>query len=76
MSNAINTTIECQKCGAKLGVNFGRCLGNGWPTCCGETMYLKRTRANIEKAVDDLMAPVAGILAKFSPTTKEGGDET
>ena len=56
MTEPRNSSVECQKCGAKLRVNFGKCLASGWPTCCGETMYLKSTQANIEKAVDGSVA--------------------
>lgn len=43
--------LECSACGKKARTNFGHSLRNGWPMCCGYTMRLLQTAANIEHAV-------------------------
>lgn len=43
--------LECTTCGRKDVTNFARSLRTGWPMCCGQTMMLVRTEANIEDAV-------------------------
>lgn len=40
--------VECDHCGYKQAVNVSKCLREGWPKCCGETMklnsYTKRSK--------------------------------
>ncbi len=35
-----NVLIRCTICGNEKTVDFGHCLGNGWPECCNYTMRL------------------------------------
>lgn len=35
-----DSKVECQECKKSEQVNFARCLGAGWPKCCGYTMRL------------------------------------
>jgi hypothetical protein len=32
--------LWCKKCGFTTKVDGGRCMKEGWPTCCGETMTI------------------------------------
>ena len=50
-----NSRVECRHCGASQQVDFGRCLRHGWPECCGETMMLLSTKANIGAAVGEIV---------------------
>jgi len=45
--------VECGNCGNKTVANFAHALRNGWPMCCGLTMMLIHTAANIEHAVGE-----------------------
>jgi len=46
-----DTIVECKKCGRRQHLDFKYGLVNGWSKCCGETMSIVETHANIEKAV-------------------------
>ena len=48
MSDSI---VKCLTCGKEEQVNFGFCLFKGWPKCCGYTMRLMNTDADIDNAV-------------------------
>ncbi len=50
-----NSQIKCQSCGAAAEVDFAKCLRSGWPECCGSTMELLSTQANIEHAVGEVV---------------------
>ena len=58
-----NTTVRCDKCSREQRVNFSVCLRTGWPKCCGYTMRLMTTKADIAAAVDEAFAPVREALA-------------
>lgn len=32
--------VWCLRCGSTFRVNVSRCMGHGWPECCGETMTI------------------------------------
>lgn len=32
--------VWCMKCGRSQEVNVAECIAEGWPQCCGETMWL------------------------------------
>lgn len=46
-----DTIVECRKCGRKQHLDFKYGLTNGWSQCCGETMRIIKTDADIDKAV-------------------------
>ena len=50
-----NSQIKCQSCGRAASVDFAKCLRDGWPECCGSTMELLSTQANIEQAVGQVI---------------------
>ena len=49
-----DTTVQCKKCGRKQHLMFANGLKNGWSQCCGYTMPIIQTTANIKKAVGAL----------------------
>ena len=52
--------VKCLHCGNEEKVNFGSCLGKGWPLCCGYTMRLmtKAKDIDIEGAVKNIVKEV------------------
>ncbi len=53
-----DTTVQCHKCGKKQHLKFANGLKNGWSICCGYTMTIIKTTANIEEAVKSLPVKV------------------
>ena len=39
-SDGMPTSCQCRKCRKVVIVDPKKCLQQGWPLCCGETMYL------------------------------------
>ena len=66
MNNRNDTKVKCSKCGKEKQVNFKECLGSGWPKCCGYTMRMINTKANIEQAVSESIRndPIIQLLSK------------
>ena len=52
-----DTPVSCSHCGKTDKVSFAYCLGHGWPKCCGYTMTMGKTEANIHDAVGSLFPP-------------------
>jgi hypothetical protein len=50
--------LRCSVCGRESTTNFSSSLRHGWEKCCGYTMTLVRTDADIGSAVGDVFAPV------------------
>lgn len=40
--------VKCIHCGTEETVNFGHCLGSGWPKCCNYTMRLMTRAKDID----------------------------
>ena len=57
--NRTDTVCRCHKCEREQRVSFAGSLRGGWPVCCGYTMMLVSTRANIERAVKRVLRPGA-----------------
>ena len=53
---ANDSLVRCIHCGKEERVTFIYCLKNGWPKCCGYTMRLVETKANIEMNVSVICA--------------------
>lgn len=51
----LDTILKCRKCGFITYVDFADCLRNGWTMCCGETMMLAKTKANIGDSVEKVI---------------------
>ena len=45
-----DSKLRCSVCGREDEVDFAHGLRHGWPKCCGYTMTLERTEADVEKA--------------------------
>ena len=61
-----NTAVRCKKCGKIQYLEFKNGLKNGWSKCCGETMPIIKTIANIEKATKE------AIFGRMSKVYKQG----
>jgi hypothetical protein len=65
-----DTLVKCTVCGREEHPSFAGSLRNGWPKCCGYTMRLLRTDADIAASVitaqeADFAATVAGVTEQF-----------
>lgn len=60
-----DTTVGCTVCGRTQATGFGSSLRNGWPKCCGYTMRLMRTTADIEAVAG------ASLRAQTAPLTRK-----
>lgn len=49
--------LRCTVCGREETTNFSGSLRRGWTKCCGYTMRLERTDADIESAVGKALTP-------------------
>jgi hypothetical protein len=47
--------LRCTVCGRESTTNFASSLSRGWEKCCGYTMRLERTDANIDAAVGGIV---------------------
>lgn len=61
---AKDSFVVCDKCGARKEVDFRACVRAGWPLCCGYTMRLDRTHADVEKAVKNILNPIKGFFSE------------
>lgn len=52
-----DTYLRCTVCGRESTTSFRSSLAAGWEKCCGYTMRLMRTEADIEKAVGQVAGP-------------------
>jgi len=55
MTRPTDSTVRCSKCGCERLVNFAVCLRSGWPKCCGYTMTLLTTKADIAAATTSVL---------------------
>ena len=55
-----DTYLRCLTCGRTSTTSFS--LSRGWEKCCGYTMQLVRTEADIETAVAQAAGPGASFL--------------
>jgi len=65
-----DTVVQCKKCGKKQYLNFINGLRNGWSICCGYTMPIIHTKANIERDIDVLF--LEAITKDCQETLLEG----
>ena len=58
--NHVNDSwLRCTVCGRESTTRFASSLATGWEKCCGYTMRLERTTADIDQAVGELHREVA-----------------
>jgi len=50
-----DTIVQCKKCGRKQRLRFADGLKSGWGMCCGYTMSIVYTEADIEEAVKEVI---------------------
>lgn len=48
--------LKCTVCGRESTTNFASSLARGWEKCCGYTMRLERTDADIDAAVGGIVS--------------------
>ncbi len=65
---AKDSLVRCNHCGKEERVTFIYCMRNGWPKCCGYTMRLVETKADIEMNVAVICADAT---AQAMPTCSE-----
>ena len=63
--------VKCIHCGNEETVDFGYCLRNGWPKCCGYTMRLMTKAKDI-----DIDGAVGKIVKKAIVSTNYTGVRT
>ena len=67
MSDSI---VKCLTCGKEEQVKFGFCLFKGWPKCCGYTMRLMKTDADIDNDVFSGIKEYATITLRSLESTQ------
>lgn len=60
-----DSLVRCLECGREAHVNFAFCLKHGWPKCCGLTMDLVNTEADIEEAVETIAGKSLAMLRRL-----------
>jgi hypothetical protein len=63
-----DTYLRCTVCGRTSTTGFASSLKRGWEKCCGYTMRLVRTEADVERAVGQ----IAGPGARFPGESQDG----
>jgi len=63
--------VKCIPCGNEKTVDFGHCLGKGWPKCCGYTMRLMTPAKDI-----DIDGAVGKIVNKAVSTALSKGERS
>jgi len=63
--------VRCIHCGKEQTVDFGFCLGKGWPKCCGYTMRLMTQAKDI-----DIDGAVSKIIKKAVASVNYTGERT
>jgi hypothetical protein len=51
-----DTVVQCKKCGRKQYLEFINGMKNGWSKCCGETMLLLKTTADMKQVIHELLS--------------------
>lgn len=57
-----DTVVECKKCGKRQYLYFANGLKNGWSKCCGETMPIVKTTADLDKEFQKFYTIIAKAL--------------
>lgn len=64
-----DTVVECRKCGHREYLDFANGLKNGWSECCGETMPIIKTTANIELEVGKISSHVKHAIRALNASS-------
>jgi hypothetical protein len=62
LSAQSDSYLRCEVCGRTSTTSFASSLQRGWQKCCGYTMRLVRTDADIERTVSQVAGPGARFL--------------
>jgi len=65
-----DTAVRCKKCGKIQYLQFKYGMKNGWSICCGETMPIVKTIANIEKATKEAIFGISKVYKQGEPITR------
>lgn len=57
-----DTVVQCKKCGRKQFLDFANGLKNGWSKCCGETMSILKTVADVERETSKALDNIEKII--------------
>jgi hypothetical protein len=52
----VDTKVTCNYCDNEKWISFNDALQKGWPACCGYTMEMTDTQADIEEEMDKVLA--------------------
>ena len=66
-----DTVVECSKCGRRQYLMFANGLKNGWSKCCGYTMSIIFTDADINKAVKQSMSKQIPLHDNANPFIRQ-----
>jgi hypothetical protein len=66
--------LRCTVCGRTSTTDFASSLRTGWERCCGYTMRLERTDADIDAAVGQVLAPARAAVAALHGRRRDHGD--
>jgi hypothetical protein len=57
-----DTYLKCTECGRESTTDFASSLRTGWEKCCGYTMRLERTDADVEAKAGELFGQITDVL--------------
>ena len=60
-----DTLLRCEKCDNEKSVSFSDCLAHGWPKCCGLTMTMQSTSANMDEAVCKIIKEPMEMIKQY-----------
>ncbi len=63
--------VKCIHCGNEETVDFGYCLGKGWPKCCNYTMRLMTKAKDID--IDGVVGRIVTQALHTSEVNPEDG---
>jgi len=62
LSDQSDSYLKCSVCGRESTTSFASSLRNGWEKCCGYTMTLVSTKADIEATAGECFSQIDGVL--------------
>lgn len=71
-----DTIVECKTCGRRQHLQFVTGLKNGWSKCCGSTMPIVYSDADIDLAVQKLSKHVYILLSIYSTHRRMKNEDT
>jgi hypothetical protein len=65
--------LRCNVCGRESKANFASSLRDGWEECCGYTMSLVSTSADVGDATRQALGCAPGFVRRALEATRGGG---